>query len=233
MSPHEKKASKGRIVIIEDDLAILRGLEMNLTLEGYEVSVAKDGEHGLAVAAEREPDLVILDVMLPGLNGYEVLNELRRKRPNIGVLMLTAKGDEEDKIRGLDLGADDYMIKPFSLRELLSRVNAQVRRRRSVQERVLRFANVEVDLTKQTVLRAGQPLEMSPSEFALLRCFMERPGRALSRETLLATAWTDDYEGTDRTVDNFVVKLRQKLEPQPDSPKHFITVRGLGYRYDP
>lgn len=233
MTPQEKKANKGKIVVIEDDLAILRGLEMNLTLEGYEVAVAKDGEQGLAVAAEREPDLVILDVMLPGLNGYEVLNELRRKRPHIGVLMLTAKGDEEDKIRGLDLGADDYMIKPFSLRELLSRVNAQVRRRRSVQERVLRFANVEVDLTKQTVVRGGKPLEMSPSEFALLRCFMERPGRALSRETLLATAWTDDYEGTDRTIDNFVVKLRQKLEPQPDSPKHFITVRGLGYRYEP
>ncbi len=220
------------LLLVEDDEAILRGLQMNLETEGYRVLVAKNGERALELALRETPDLVLLDVMLPGLNGYEVLAELRQRRPRLPVVMLTAKGTEEDKVMGLDLGADDYIVKPFSLRELLSRVRTQVRRARGEEAQIVRFADVEVNLSSHEARRAGEAVALSPSEFALLRTLVERPGRALSREQLITMAWHGDYEGTDRTIDNFIVKLRQKLD-STDAPKHFLTVRGTGYRFEP
>lgn len=226
----EKKAAI--ILLVEDDEAILRGLQMNLEGEGYHVVLARNGEAALELATAQTPDLVLLDVMLPGLNGYEVLAEIRRRQPRLPVVMLTAKGTEQDKVMGLDLGADDYIVKPFSLRELLSRVKAQLRRALGEPAQVMRFGDVEVNFTSREVRRAGEAVVVSPSEFALLKALLDRPGRALSRDELISVAWDDDYEGTDRTIDNFIVKLRQKLDDVKE-PRHFLTVRGLGYRFAP
>ena len=208
------------------------GLQMNLEGEGYTVILARNGEAALELANARTPDLMLLDVMLPGLNGYEVLAEIRRRQPRLPVVMLTAKGTEQDKVMGLDLGADDYIVKPFSLRELLSRVKAQLRRALGEPAQVFRFADVEVNFSSRQVRRGGELVAISPSEFALLKALLDRPGRALSRDELISVAWDDDYEGTDRTIDNFIVKLRQKLDDTKE-PRHFLTVRGLGYRFAP
>lgn len=226
----EKKVAT--ILLVEDDEAILRGLQMNLESEGYTVVLARNGETALELATARTPDLVLLDVMLPGLNGYEVLAEIRRRQPRVPVVMLTAKGTEQDKVMGLDLGADDYIVKPFSLRELLSRVKAQLRRALGEPAQVARFGDVEVNFSSREVRRGNEPVVLSPSEFALLKALLDRPGRALSRDELISVAWDDDYEGTDRTIDNFIVKLRQKLDDVKE-PRHFLTVRGLGYRFAP
>ena len=220
------------ILLVEDDEAILRGLQMNLEGEGYTVVLARNGEAALELAAAKAPDLVLLDVMLPGLNGYEVLAEIRRRQPRLPVMMLTAKGTEQDRVMGLDLGADDYIVKPFSLRELLSRVKSQLRRALGEPAQVARFGDVEVNFSSREVRRGGELVTLSPSEFSLLKALLDRPGRALSRDELISVAWDDEYEGTDRTVDNFIVKLRQKLDEVKD-PKHFLTVRGLGYRFAP
>jgi DNA-binding response OmpR family regulator len=220
-----------RILVIEDDLSILTGLSMNLRFEGYEVLQAQDGEQGLRMALDAYPDLVILDVMMPQLNGYEVLKELRRRGHDVPVVVLSAKGMETDKILGLDLGADDYIAKPFGLQELLARIKAVLRRRHREGE-VVRFADAAVDMNAKTVTKAGDPVELTAQEFRLLALFVTHPGRTFSRDELLEGAWGLDYQGTARTVDNFLQKLRQKFEPDPDEPRHFVTVRGLGYRFD-
>ncbi|GAC1348595.1 MAG: response regulator transcription factor [Myxococcales bacterium] len=224
------------VVLIEDDRAIALGLRLNLRKEGHEVALSQDGEQGLALALEPGVDLVVLDVMLPGRNGYELLKELRRRGSQAAVLMLTAKGLEGDKILGLKLGADDYMAKPFGLGELLARVEALLRRRppkpKDTHERV-DFGDVAVDLAAQTVLRGGQPVEVTPQEFRVLRVFLQSAGRALSRDDILARCWGAEYEGTPRTVDNFVRSLRVKLEHDAEAPRHFLTVRGHGYRFQP
>jgi DNA-binding response OmpR family regulator len=224
------------VVVIEDDRAIALGLRLNLRKEGHEVALSQDGEQGLALALDPGVDLVVLDVMLPGRNGYELLKELRHRGSQAAVLMLTAKGLEGDKILGLKLGADDYMAKPFGLGELLARVEALLRRRppkpKDGHERV-EFADVVVDLAAQTVLRGGQPIEVTPQEFRVLRVFLQSAGRALSRDDILARCWGAEYEGTPRTVDNFVRSLRVKLEHDAEAPQHFLTVRGHGYRFQP
>ena len=221
------------ILIIEDDRAIALGLRLNLRKDGHEVRIAPDGESGLSMALEPDIDLVVLDVMLPGRNGYELLKEVRRRGSTAAVLMLTAKGMESDKILGLKLGADDYLSKPFGLGELLARVEALLRRRPPKDRHVvIRFADVEVDLDRQTVTRGGEPLEVSPQEFKVLRLFLQSGGRALSREDILARCWGAEYEGTPRTVDNFVRSLRVKLEENAEEPRHFLTVRGHGYRFE-
>jgi DNA-binding response OmpR family regulator len=223
------------ILIIEDDRAIALGLRLNLRKEGHEVQIANDGETGLRMALEPAVDLVVLDIMLPGRNGYDVLRELRQKGSTASVLVLTAKGLEGDKILGLKLGADDYLSKPFGLGELLARVEALLRRRPPPavpKSAVVRFGAVEVDLDRQTVQRAGQPVEVSPQEFKVLRLFLTSGGRALSREDILARCWGAEYEGTPRTVDNFVRSLRVKLEENAEEPRHFLTVRGHGYRFE-
>src|SRR3954468_9811699 len=223
-----------RILIIEDDRAIALGLRLNLRKEGHEVQLAQDGETGLRLALAPEVDLVVLDVMLPNRNGYDVLRDLRQQGSAAPVLMLTAKGMEGDKILGLKLGADDYLAKPFGLGELLARVEALLRRRPPAPEKtsISRFGAVEVDLDRQTVQREGKPVEASPQEFKVLRLFLQSGGRALSREDILARCWGAEYEGTPRTVDNFVRSLRVKLEHNAEEPRHFLTVRGHGYRFE-
>ena len=221
------------ILIIEDDRAIALGLRLNLRRDGHEVRMAPDGETGLTMALEPDVDLIVLDVMLPGRNGYELLKEVRKRGSTASVLMLTAKGMESDKILGLKLGADDYLSKPFGLGELLARVEALLRRRPAVDRpAVIRFSDVEVDLDRQTVVRAGQPVDMSAQEFKVLRLFLTSNGRALSRDDILARCWGAEYEGTPRTVDNFVRSLRVKLEVNAEEPRHFLTVRGHGYRFE-
>jgi DNA-binding response OmpR family regulator len=219
-----------RILVVEDDLSILTGLSMNLRFEGYEVLQAQDGKTGLIRALDDRPDLIILDVMLPEMNGYELLRELREREVQIPVVMLSAKGMEADKITGLDLGADDYVVKPFGIQELISRIKAVLRRQARGGE-VVSFGDTEVDLAAKTVSRAGKPAELTAQEFKLLAYFVTHPGRTFNRDELLSGAWGYGYEGTARTVDNFVSQLRQKFEPNPEQPRYFITVRGLGYRF--
>jgi two-component system, OmpR family, alkaline phosphatase synthesis response regulator PhoP len=228
------KDARARILLIEDDGPIAAGLRMNLKHDGYEVMVETDGESGLRRALEWQPSLVLLDVMMPAMNGFEVLRELRRRGNTAAVIMLTAKGLEEDKVLGLDLGADDYVQKPFGVAELLSRIKAVLRRKQDAHpERVQLAGQVVVDKRGRIALRAGEEVQMSPRETALLLFLIDHPGRALSRDALLQGAWGLDYEGTERTIDNFVVSLRKKLEEDPERPRHFVTVRGLGYRFSP
>ncbi len=222
-----------KILLVEDDPSILRGMKMNLEIEGYRVLTAEDGERGLALAYEAHPDLIVLDVMLPRMNGYEVCKEIRRRKIDVPIVILSAKSAEIDKIMGLNLGADDYISKPFGLRELLARVNAQLRRRRAERAipRRLAFGEVEVDFGTHGVKRSGRPVAMTAKEVQLLRFFAGNEGRVVSREQILDDVWGRAYEGTARTVDNFINRLREKLEATPDAPRHFLTVRGAGYRF--
>jgi two-component system alkaline phosphatase synthesis response regulator PhoP len=225
----------GRVLVIEDDRAIALGLRVNLRKEGHDVILAHDGEEGFARALEKDVDLVIVDVMLPGRNGFEIVKEMRKRGADVPVLILTAKSMEGDKILGLKLGADDYLAKPFGLGELLARVEALLRRKQPRDDREAdrsRFGEVEVDLGAQSVTRAGQPVDVTPQEFKVLRLFLTSSGRALSRDDILARCWGAEYEGTPRTVDNFVRSLRVKLERDPEAPRHFLTVRGHGYRFE-
>ena len=221
-----------RILVVEDDLSILTGVSMNLRFEGYEVLQAQDGRQGLALAISEEPDLVVLDVMLPEMNGYEVVAELRRRNRMVPVVILSARGLERDKILGLDMGADDYVVKPFGVQELLARIKAVLRRRAREESTPVRFGDVEVDLVAKRALRKGAPVDLTAQEFRLLAHFVTHEGRTFSREELLSGAWGLDYQGTARTVDNFLRQLRLKLEPDPDLPRYFVTVRGLGYRFE-
>ncbi len=225
------KAASARVLIVEDDLSILTGLSMNLKFEGYEVLQAQDGRTGLQRALDDRPDLLVLDVMLPQLNGYEVLKELRQRGLTTPVVMLSAKGMEHDKILGLNLGADDYVVKPFGLKELLARIKAVLRRQIRGGD-CIGFGESEVDITAKVAKRAGKPVELTAQEFRLLEYWVRHPDRTFTREELLSGAWGFDYQGTARTVDNFVYQLRQKFEIDPDQPRHFVTVRGLGYRFE-
>jgi len=221
-----------RVLVVEDDLSILTGVSMNLRFEGYEVLQAQDGARGLEMAVSEAPDLIVLDVMMPKLNGYELLRELRSRGVRTPVLVLSAKGMERDKVLGLDLGADDYVVKPFGVAELMARVKAVLRRRWGDDGQVLRFGDVAVNLTTKQVTRAAAPVELTAQEFKLLAHLVTNPGRTFAREELLSGAWGIDYEGTPRTVDTFVRQLRQKLEPDPDVPRYILTARGLGYRFE-
>jgi DNA-binding response OmpR family regulator len=220
-----------RVLVVEDDVSILSGLSINLKVEGYEVLQAQDGRTGLQRAVDDKPDLLVLDVMLPEMNGYEVLKELRRRRVDVPVVMLSARGQEPDKILGLELGADDYVVKPFGLQELLARLKA-VLRRRYPSGGVVAFGRSAVDLERKSVTRNGEAVELTAQEYRLLAHLVENEGRIFTREELLSGAWGMDYEGTARTVDNFIRQLRMKLEDKPEEPRHFVTVRGLGYRFE-
>jgi DNA-binding response OmpR family regulator len=222
------------VLLIEDDPSIVAGLQLNLALEGYEVITAADGESGLQLALDRQPDLVLLDVMLPGMNGLEVLRRLRQVDAEVPVIVLTARGEDTDKVLGLQLGADDYIAKPFNLAELRARINAALRRQRlrASGQSVCEFNDVEVDLDRHRARRGGRPVPMTAREFALLAYFLRNPERVLTRETLLSEVWRTDYL-THRTIDNFVGRLRAKFEPDPDRPRFFVTVRGVGYRFEP
>jgi DNA-binding response OmpR family regulator len=222
-----------RILIVEDEPNMVAGLRDNFEFEGYEVLTAYDGEDGLKRALAESPDLLILDVMMPKLSGLEVCKQLKAKRPSIPIIMLTARGQEVDKVVGLELGADDYVTKPFSIRELLARVKAVLRRGRTVpkeKDRYL-FGDAEVDLHACRVTRLGKQLEFSSTEFELLKYFVNHSGEVLSRDRLLEDVWGYDSTPTTRTVDAHLVRLRQKLEPNPEQPRYFLTVHGTGYRF--
>jgi DNA-binding response OmpR family regulator len=227
-----------RILVVEDDPSILRGLQLNLGMEGYTVRSAMDGEAGLELARTESPDLVVVDVMLPGMDGLTLVRELRRADPDLPVLILSAKGQESDKVAGLQLGADDYMTKPFGLKELLARIEALLRRRRARGETgpnkaVRRAGAVEVDLEARRAMVDGKAIELTSREFDLLAFFMTHPDRVHSREQLMEAVWGSRYFGTARTVDNFVARLRAHIGDDAESPRHLETVRGVGYRFNP
>jgi DNA-binding response OmpR family regulator len=223
-----------RILLIEDDPSIVIGLRMNLEREGYVVELAEDGERGLLRAKSGEFDLLILDVMLPKLNGYEVLDALRKQQVGTPVLMLSARSAEMDKVMGLDYGADDYVPKPFSVAELLARVRAALRRGASQQraEEAWQMGDVEVDPERHTVRKSALDVELTAKEFEVLQLLKNARGRVLSRQMIFDHVWGDSHHGTLRTIDNFVSQLRSKLEDDPAQPRHLLTVRGVGYRLD-
>jgi DNA-binding response OmpR family regulator len=222
-----------RILLVEDDPSIVLGLRMNLEREGYSVELAEDGEQGLARARTGEFDLVLLDIMLPKLNGYEVLDALRKQRSPTPVLLLSARSSEMDKVMGLDLGADDYIPKPFSVAELLARVRAALRRNTTqAQDERWLMGDVEVDPARHLVRKANQEVELTAKEFEVLQLLKDARGRVLSRQAIFDHVWGDSHHGTLRTIDNFVSQLRSKLEADPAQPRHLLTVRGVGYRLD-
>jgi DNA-binding response OmpR family regulator len=227
-----------KIDVIEHDPSILRGLQLNLGMEGYVVRSASDGETGLALARTERPDLVVVDVMLPRLGGLEIVGAIRKDDPELPILILSAKGQEVDKVAGLKLGADDYMVKPFGLKELLARIDALLRRRRSRGETgpnrsVRRVGRIELDLEARRATVGGATVDLTSREFDLLAFFVTHPDRVYSREQLMESVWGSRYFGTARTVDNFVARLRAHIGDDADSPRHLETVRGVGYRFNP
>jgi two-component system, OmpR family, alkaline phosphatase synthesis response regulator PhoP len=224
-----------RVLVVEDDPSIMQGLRINLEMEGYEVIGAEDGEKGLELVRRERPDLLILDVMLPRMNGFQVLQAVRREGLNMPIIVLSARTGEMDKVTGLELGAEDYVAKPFSLAELLARVRAALRRgprQTETPRSVHTFGDVRLDVAARTVGRRGEPVEMTATEFDLLVCLIEAQGVALSRDAIFTRVWGPNHHGTPRTIDNFVQQLRMKLEPDPQRPRHIVTVRGVGYRFD-
>ena len=220
------------VLIIEDDPALLRGLRDNFESQAYRVQLARDGREGLSAALANPPDLLLLDIMLPRMNGYEICRAVRAKQLEMPIIMLTAKGQEEDIIRGLELGADDYVTKPFSIRELLARAKAFLRRRQSPSTTVFEFGNCKLDLTAHKVFRNGHEVALTAKEFRLLEFFVRRPGRALTRDQILDGVWGDDIIVNDRSVDRCVTTLRAKIEPDPHHPVCIQTIRDIGYRFD-
>lgn len=228
------EAKNKRILVVEDDPSIALGLQLNLRAEGYEVVLAETGTEGLKRAAAPW-DLVILDVMLPQLNGFEVLKRLREQGNQTPILMLSAKGMEGDKVRGLELGAEDYVTKPFGLKELLARIRVILRRAEALERPAeppteIRLGAYAVDAKTRTVRRDGEPIEMTATEFDILWALGRANGDVLSRQEILRAVWGADHHGTERTVDNFVAQLRSKLEANPSRPTLLLTVRGVGYR---
>jgi two-component system alkaline phosphatase synthesis response regulator PhoP len=229
----EIAGKKTRILIVEDEPAMVAGLRDNFEYEGYEVISAADGSEGLARALADSPDLVVLDVMMPRMSGLDVCKQLKAERPALPIIMLTARGQEIDKVVGLELGADDYVTKPFSIRELMARVKAVLRRAspQAAAPEVYRFSDVEVNIRANEVRRAGTLIDLSAKEFALLTYFISNPAETLSRDRLLDAVWGYDNYPNTRTVDTHIVHLRQKLEPNPEEPRFILTVHGSGYKF--
>lgn len=231
MSPTEPNA---RILIVEDDPSIQLGLRMNLEREGHRVELAGDGEAALSQLREGGYDLCILDLMLPRLNGYELLERLRSEGLVVPVLILSARTNDDDKVMGLDLGAEDFVTKPFSVPELLARVRAALRRRPGgVTPSRFRFGEVVVDTATREVTRAGELVELTVTEFNILAALARAEGSTLTRDQIFQVVWGRDHHGTRRTIDNFIAQLRGKLEEDPAAPSHLVTVRGVGYRLVP
>jgi len=220
------------VLVVEDDPSIAMGLEMNLSAEGYVVEVAVDGEDGLR-RARVGTDLIVLDVMLPKLNGFEVVKALRQEGNCVPVIMLSARGAEMDKVMGLELGAEDYITKPFGLAELLARVKAVLRRDAIARKATsaLRVADLSIDSGAREVHRKGALIELTATEFDVLACLVQADGKVLSRDQIQSKVWGPSHHGTPRTIDNFVLQLRTKLEDDPQNPRHLVTVRGVGYRF--
>jgi DNA-binding response OmpR family regulator len=222
-----------RILIVEDDAAILRGLTDNLKAEHFDVVSAMDGQEGFELAKKRKCDLIILDVMLPSISGFDICRRLRTEGVQTPILMLTGKGEEVDKVLGLELGADDYVTKPFSIKELVARVRSILRRQSEIRTEIAEttFGEVYVDFKKQEATRGKKKLDMSAKEFQLLKYFVEREGEVISRNQLLDDVWGYDAMPTTRTVDNYVLSLRKNIETNPSKPKHLLTVHTAGYKF--
>ena len=221
------------VLIVEDDSTLARGLKDNFETQGYRVSVARSGREGLASALADPPDLLLLDLMLPEMNGYEICRAVRARKLDMPIIMLTAKGQEEDIIRGLELGADDYVTKPFSIRELLARARAFLRRRPPSGAAVYQFGNCMLDLAAHKFFKNGQELLLTTKEFRLLEFFIRRPGRAVTRDQILDAVWGDNIIVNDRSVDRCITTLRAKIEPGPPQPAFIQTIRDIGYRFEP
>jgi DNA-binding response OmpR family regulator len=228
-----------RILIVEDERAVARGVEYGLTSEGFDVSWAPTGREALVLARRQDPHLILLDIRLPDISGLDICRQLRAEGYRVPILMLTARDEEVDKVLGLELGADDYVVKPFSLRELVSRIRALLRRAygdlasTTTAERLM-FGDIEVDLARLQVRRGGQPVDLTPTEFRLLRHLVLHPNRPFTREELIEAVW--GYEGTigsPRTVDVHIRHLREKLEADPAQPRWLVTLRGVGYLFEP
>jgi DNA-binding response OmpR family regulator len=223
------------ILIIEDDVSILRGLKDNLIFEGYKVHISTDGQEGLQLALEKHIDLLLLDIILPGMNGYEICRRLKKEKPQMPIIMITARGSEMDTVAGLDVGADDYIPKPFGIPELLARVRAVLRRVSSEGQEIetYSFGNVFLDFKKFHAKVNGVETELSNREFAIMKYLIEREQEVIHRHDLLEKVWGFDVTPTTRTVDNYILELRKKLESDPSNPKHIITIRGAGYKFMP
>jgi len=224
---------RARILIVEDEPAMVAGLRDNFEYEGYDVISAADGAEGLARALADNPDLVVLDVMMPRMSGLDVCKQLKAQRPALPIIMLTARGQEIDKVVGLELGADDYVTKPFSIRELMARVKAVLRRAspQAPAPEIYLFSDIEVNIRANEVRRAGTLIDLSAQEFALLTYFISNPAETLSRDRLLEEVWGYENYPNTRTVDTHIVHLRQKLEPNPEEPRLILTVHGSGYKF--
>jgi DNA-binding response OmpR family regulator len=220
--------SASRILIIEDEPALVRGLKDAFASKGFDVLTAQDGATGLDLALEKNPDLILLDIMLPRVNGYEVCRTIRERGIETPILMLTAKGQEEDIILGLNLGADDYIAKPFRIGELIARVNAFLRRTKAKQAEIFRFGDFELNLMSHTLFRDGREVEVTPKEFRLLAYFVSRRGCALARNDILNAVWGHSIIVTSRSIDRCVATLRAKIEPA-----YIQTIRDIGYRFEP
>jgi two-component system alkaline phosphatase synthesis response regulator PhoP len=221
-----------RILIVEDEPSIALALEDDLAREGYTTEVVGDGDTAVRRVLSNEFDLILLDVMLPGRDGFDVCREARRAGVGTPIVMLTARTQEAEKVLGLESGADDYVTKPYSARELRARIRAHLRRRARDESDVYRFGDAVLDLTRCELRRGGKPVELSALEFKLLAAFVRRAGRLLTRAQLLDEVWGPGTHVTDRVVDNQVTNLRKKIEPDPEHPRYLIALRGLGYRFD-
>lgn len=228
-----------RILVVEDEPAVARGLEYGLISEGFQVLRAETGQKALALARSRDPHLILLDIRLPDISGFDVCRQLRAEGLRQPILILTARDEELDRVMGLELGADDYVVKPYRLRELIARIRALLRRAYGelaapVKGARLRFGDIELDLERLQVRRGDKPVELTPTEFRLLRYLVSNPQRPFSRAELIETIWGYDSDiGSERTVDVHIRHLREKLEDDPTNPRWLVTVRGVGYKFEP
>jgi DNA-binding response OmpR family regulator len=222
-------------LVIEDDVSILRGLKVNLKYEGYEVKSATDGKEGLRMALEEESDLLLLDIMLPGVNGYEICKKIKTQKPGLPIIMITARGKEADKVTGLDLGADDYVTKPFGVPELMARIRSVLRRSQintTVPDQYT-FGSITLDFKKYQTFIDDEEIHLSAREYAIMKVFIEHAGEVIHRHTMLDEVWGYDNYPTTRAVDNYMLDLRKKLEADPANPKHILSIRGVGYKFVP
>jgi len=221
------------ILVIEDDISILKGLHDTLEYEGYVVIQETNGIKGMELALEKEIDMILLDIMLPGMNGYEICRKLKKEKPELPIIMISARGSEIDKVSGLDIGADDYVTKPFSVPELVARIRAIFRRLVQIKDvsNKYSFGNISLDFKKFQAFRNNQEIILSRREFAIMEYFIRHEGEAIHRQDLLSDVWGYKSTPNTRTVDNFVLNLRKKLEENPSKPKHIISIKGIGYRF--
>lgn len=219
------------ILIIEDDRTILEGLEDTFKFHGFEVSTALNGMDGLNLFEKKEPDLIILDIMLPEHDGFEICKKIRKQNKRIPIIILTAKSQESDKLLGFELGADDYVTKPFSIKELLARVNAVLKRIDNKMEKHYKTKNIDINFKNFELKKDNKTFQLSPKECEILELLVNNPNEVISRNRIIDDIWGDDYFPSPRTIDNFILKLRKKIEDNPKTPKHIITVHGAGYKF--